>query len=132
MTKLLQLQQIQRDQRAAQQLIDSTTGPSGGRFAGATQALAAVSAVVTDRTALMLVDLTRSEVTLLTKIELNTRSGGGGNGGATVISPHFYFTAKLTEEDYAVVRDRLIQEVDEAFGNRTNLATLHSGSVGRH
>lgn len=77
--KLIELQQLQRDGRAAQGLIDSTTGPSGGggRQTGVTAALTSVQATVTERTAYQLVDLSRSQLTVLQKIERNTARFSG-------------------------------------------------------
>lgn len=126
--RLNELQQIQRDQRAAQQLIDSTGGSSGA-LSTATAATTAVSATVTDRTALMLVDLTRTEVSLLSKIEVNTRDGGAGGGRSVHVT--FNFKKELTDEDFEAVRDRLLDVVNEGLGTSSLQATLRSGGVTR-
>jgi hypothetical protein len=127
-SKLLELQQLQRDQRAAQQLIDSTAGPSGS-ITAARAATTAVASSVTDRTALMLVDLTRTEVTLLTKIEANTRDGGSGGGRSVHVT--FNFKKELTDEDFDAVKDRLLDVVNEGLGTSSLQATLRSGGVTR-
>jgi hypothetical protein len=83
--KLLELQQLQRDSRAAQGLIDSTgSGGGGGRGSGgASQAYAAVQATVTERTAYQLVDVNRAQLSELRGIrrELVAIRNGQGNGG---------------------------------------------------
>jgi hypothetical protein len=132
--KLKELQQLQRDQRAAQQLIDSTGGGSAGAAArGASQALTAVSAVVTDRSALMLVDINRSQLTTLGEIrDIIKRTGGvGGGGGGVVINNRFEFTAKLTDEEYRDIVAKIEGDIDEVFANKRVGATRYAGSVGR-
>jgi hypothetical protein len=114
--KLLALQQLQRDQRAAQSLIDSTTGPSSGYGGsrGATSATTTVTATVTDRTALMLVDLTRTGVStqrsMLSVLKsIDRKMGGGGfSGGAGRVN-----------------------EVDDALGTLQSSAAIFGGSVAR-
>jgi hypothetical protein len=132
--KLKELQQIQRDQRAAQGLIDSTSGGSVGAVArGASQALTAVSAVVTDRTALMLVDINRSQLTTLGEIrDIIKRTGGVGvGGGGVVINNRFEFTAKLTDEEYRDIVAKIEGDIDEFFASKRIGATRYAGSVGR-
>lgn len=108
--KLIELQQLQRDSRAAQGLIDSTTGPSagggGGGRTGATSALSAVQATVTERTAYMLVDVGRSQLSVQRQMlaELQRLNHGGG---------------------------RSMSYIEEELGSGTLRASLYSGSVSR-
>jgi hypothetical protein len=119
--KLKELQQLQRDQRAAQQLIDSTGGGGGGGSGaaarGATQALTAVSSVVTDRTALMLVDLTRSQVTYLEKIEQNTRGGGSGGRGGNTFYLRFDIASNLTRSESRALAEELVEDMSELLSD---------------
>lgn len=117
--KLLELQQLQRDQRAAQGLIDSTSGRA--LSTGATSALTAVSATVTQRTALMIVDILRA-------IEVNTRTTSNSAGGLTVRITNTY---QLGSDDAQAIKDEFAREIDAVLGNRQTLATRFAGSVMR-
>jgi len=98
---------------------------------GAAQALTAVSSVVTDQSALLLVDLQRSEVEILRAIEINTRTGTGGGSGI-VIRITNRFGADVSEADITrIVRD-LERKLDEALGAQVPKQQLFSGDVGRH
>jgi hypothetical protein len=114
--KLDALQQLQREQRVKEQ-----AAPAGGEFdaggIGASKGGTLVSAVVTERTALMLFDLQRQGVGLLTflpKIEANTRGGttGGGGGGARTVTVNIRLTRDFTDAD---VRE-LIRKINEGMG----------------
>jgi hypothetical protein len=132
--KLQELQQLQRDQRAAQGLIDSTGDGGGGGGAasrGASQALASVAGAVTDRSALMLVDINRSQLTTLGEIRDIIKRTGGVGGGGVVINNRFEFTAKLTDEEYREIVVRIEGDIDESFANKRIGATRYAGSVGR-
>jgi hypothetical protein len=121
-SKLQQLQQIQRDQRAVQGLIDSTTGPSSAYGSGANAAQTAVTATVTERTSLMIVDILRA-------IEFNTRGGAGGGG--TVVHLHIARERSL-DEIMDEIRAQLLPFVNEDIGTATVQTTLRSGSVRRN
>jgi hypothetical protein len=102
--KLLELQQLQRDSRAAQALIDSTTGASGSLGSAAASAQTAVQSTVTERTAYMLVDIGRAQLTTLHEILSAILSQGGG----------------------ASLRD-----INQGLGSGSVTAGLYSGSVSR-
>jgi hypothetical protein len=114
---------------AAQQARDAESASTNGRTS-ATQALTAVSAVVTDRTALMLVDLTRTSVNFLSKIEQNTRSGStsGGNGGI-VIHQHNTFSHKVERADMVEIVDDLADMVNQKLSSTYNRQGRFAGSV---
>lgn len=126
--KLLELQQLQRDQRAAQGLIDDTRGPAmASRLAA--NAMTAVSGGTTDRTALMLVDLTRAQNTTLDRIEINTRNGGVGGGGMTI---HLHIEKPESLDDLMErIREELAPLMNEDLATTSLQTTLRSGSVRR-
>lgn len=133
-SKLQQLQQIQRDQRAAQSLIDSTIGPSSGYGRGAASAQAAVMASIDQRTSLMVVDLMRSEVSILSDIRSILRNGGtgaGGGGAVFNINIRKELTRENIEDVVDEVREQLSSYANEDIGTATQRTSLRTGSVNR-
>ena len=105
-------------------------GSLAAAAAGATSAYASVTSTVTERSSLQLIDLTRAQVSTLNKIELNTRSGGGGGG-----APVFNITMRFGTDDAEFRRagqellDEVKQELDAYLGTKSLSAKLYSGSV---
>jgi len=89
----------------------------------------AVSATVTDRTALMLVDYTRQEVALLARIAENTAAGG--SGGGVNIRMSNYFGSDISPEATDRIVRQIERDLDELFGGKVTNATLSTGSVVR-
>lgn len=113
--------------------FDDVFGNTLGGGRGATQALTAVSATVTDRTALVLVDYAKQQVSFqsyLPRIYDKIAAGGGGGGGVT-IAPHIHFgsVADFTHAELMNLVDEIEDELDVRFGNRSTRARRGSGSV---
>ncbi len=126
--KLKKVQQAEADSRAADKLIGATTGPSSAYGSGAKSAMMAVQATVTERTALMIVDLHRAGNTTLDKIEVNTRGGGSGGGGTTY-NLNFRIAGDLTPSERDDLADVLIQRIQELSGDLYASEKKFSGSV---
>jgi hypothetical protein len=86
---------------------------------------------VTDRTALMLVDINRSQLTILGEIrDIIKRTNGIGGGGPqiTIIN---HFGADVGQEIADKIIDELEEKLDARNGGRLNLQHIHTGMVGR-
>jgi hypothetical protein len=124
---LAQLKIVQEMEKAARQAGELANAVEA--VTGASQAFSAVSAVVTDRTALMLIDLTRSEVSLLSQIETNTRGGGEGGSGTTINLSVRVNT--LDGESLDDLIDRVKRRLNEEFGSDFQGQQAFMGLVSR-
>jgi hypothetical protein len=109
---------------------------SKASLAGSTQAYAAVSSVVTDRSALMLVDINRQQLTVANAqlAELRRLTGGGTTGPAGVnihIAPVFNFGKDYTRDAANQIKREVEDDLDKALGSKLNLQHIFSGSVAR-